>query len=105
MIAIAKAIGKFFIPHEYVIAMFFALSKSLPLKRYANAKRIGKIATVDAKRGGRRLRFLSITGMAMNIRKTAQIADIRYFFTSVFLSANSLSNIPAMIRLRSIARA
>jgi len=52
MIAIAKAIGKFFIPQEYVMAMFFALSKSLLLRKYAKAKRIGKIAIVDARRGG-----------------------------------------------------
>ena len=103
MIAIAKAIGRFFIPQEYVMAMFFALSKSLLLRKYAKAKRIGKIATVDARRGGKRLRFLSITGIdvltAMNIRKTAQREDIagqsgRYFFTSVFLSATPSATFP-----------
>ena len=86
--AIPMARGRFFMPEELVLAMLVPLGKSLTLVRRATTNRIGKTKIVATITGAINARFFMMgrmdVFMAMNIRKTAIVADMagisgRYF--------------------------
>lgn len=76
-VAIPKAMGKFFIPEEYVIAIF-SLCKIACL--YTQLRTWGNRIQVETSKGASICKFFTITGtvvfIAINIRSIAIVAEI-----------------------------